>query len=185
MGCQRSWSYTAAQHVLFNALVKKQQKFMQCNGCCSAGRQSFVLKEHSRENSSKEQIQILAPIPIWFSGFWKSEQECSCILSVRLAETSHTIFASLNHLVWQACFCAPLRLPNLVSTTNDLKFYKKVSPAKSFRTEKFRITFECIWITIFQGPVWPASFLPSLLGIYLEGGWALVPFKITTLSERQ
>lgn len=65
VGCQQIWSYMATQHVLFNSLVKKQQKFMQWDGCHPAGRQSFVLKKHSRENSSKEQIQLLAPIPVW------------------------------------------------------------------------------------------------------------------------
>lgn len=42
---------------------------MQWDGCCPAGRQSFILKDHSRENSSKEQIKILAPIPVWDYAF--------------------------------------------------------------------------------------------------------------------
>lgn len=42
---------------------------MQWDGCCPAGKKSFILKKHSRENSSKEQIQIPAPIPMWDYAF--------------------------------------------------------------------------------------------------------------------
>lgn len=42
---------------------------MQWDGYCPAERQSLVLKEHRGENSSEEQIQILAPIPVWDCAF--------------------------------------------------------------------------------------------------------------------